>query len=577
MNLKDFIKTGLWKCLIFLAVMVYVYASWRANTDLTVGRFALFMDERITFDGVKNILHPEGIQNFFWSILNGGDQRYGRSLWNSLGFISAVPEYIWGDSGQIIASRILQSLLILGSSLIFAFGLLQNWFLRFVLVSAFLSLPYSAYYSTIPKPEPLQLIFIALFCFFYVRKNLADGWYWIFAGLAFGTKISTLPLFAIALLFSLISQKKSLNDWNFKKSLKTTIFYFAIGLAISVPILMLPIGLMILGEMGLKQRICQARISTRTTMLIRFLGLVAIYFLSRKYLRVWVEGTFLNTTHGADQASINFYSWCDYFLQEWFIAPPLVTILFVVTILIFGIIFTFNFLKLSEYNPKKLGAIAIVVSGLMLNLAIFIGVHRLWGMYLFSGTALFLAGLMIMIDQLLSSTFNSKVDSLLRFLGIVLASELLIISLIFWAPRQYLEYEQLSSRTLSTEFINQYSSYKKVIEIINDYQIKAGKTIRVVYSPSLFEPDSNKDVVIEEFWGSYVKWTDAPDFLIFHVDSTPRGNPRPLDSPEYSNYLIEQEGYALHVADNGKACSLTPCFERQMILPNGGEILQLKK
>ena len=103
MNLKDFIKAGLWKSLIFFLVMVYLYTSWRANTDLTVGRFALFMDERITFDGVKNILHPAGIQNFFWSILNGGDQRYGRSLWNSLGFISAVPEYIWGDSGQILS------------------------------------------------------------------------------------------------------------------------------------------------------------------------------------------------------------------------------------------------------------------------------------------------------------------------------------------------------------------------------------------------------------------------------------------------------------------------------------------
>jgi hypothetical protein len=577
MNLNSFTKAYLWKLLIFFVAVVYLYIGWRANTDLTVGRFALFMDERITFDGVKNILHPEGIQNFLWSIFNGGDQRYGRSLWNSLGLISVVPESIWGDSGQILASRTLQSLLILASSLIFAFGLLRNWILRFVLVAAVLSIPYSAYYSTIPKPEALQVFFIALFCLFYIRRNLAFGWYWIFAGLAFGTKISTLPLLAIVFFGSLLSQRQSIRDLNFKKSLKTAVVYFASGLGIAVPILMLPISLMILGEILLDRLVCKGRLSTRAAMVVRFLGLIAIYFVSRKFLRLWVENTFLNTAHGADQASIHFYSWCSYFLYELFIAPPPLTILFLITMLVFGLAFIFILLQQAECNPKKIGALAIAIAGMVLNISIFIGVHRLWGMYLFSGTVVLLVGLMMMADQSLSSIYKNRFNLVLKFLGASLAIELLIISLVFWVPRQYIEYEKLSTRTQSIEFINQYASFKKTIEFINDYQIKAGKTIRVAYSPSLFEPVSNKDSVIEEFWGPYVNWVNVPDLLIFHIDNTPRGNPRPLDSPEHPNYLIEQGGYALHVADDGKTCSLSPCFERKIILPNGGEILQLKK
>lgn len=67
-------------CLCLLVLSALIYYSIAANFDLTAGRFSLFMDERITFDGVKKILHPDGFRSFIGSVV-GGDQRYGRSLW----------------------------------------------------------------------------------------------------------------------------------------------------------------------------------------------------------------------------------------------------------------------------------------------------------------------------------------------------------------------------------------------------------------------------------------------------------------------------------------------------------------
>ena len=101
---------------VFMIFEYIALATW-ANKDLSEGRFALFMDERITFDGVRRILYPESITDFMLSIVHGGDHRYGRSLWNSIALFSFIPERIWGVTGQIIASRMTQAI-ILSSSFI---------------------------------------------------------------------------------------------------------------------------------------------------------------------------------------------------------------------------------------------------------------------------------------------------------------------------------------------------------------------------------------------------------------------------------------------------------------------------
>ena len=94
-----------------------------------------------------------------------------------------------------------------------------------------------------------------------------------------------------------------------------------------------------------------------------------------------------------------------------------------------------------------------------------------------------------------------------------------------------------------------------------------------MFEPVMFPPKSNKKYEIIEFWGPYTKWDDESDVIIFG----PRSVPTPKDSLDYKNSLIEREGYAMHVTDKGGTCKSSPCFVREFVLPNGGEVLLLKK
>ncbi len=58
--------------LLFIIVCVFFLAALRANADLTDGRYALFMDERLTFDGVRRILHAEDFDAFLWAVHAAG-------------------------------------------------------------------------------------------------------------------------------------------------------------------------------------------------------------------------------------------------------------------------------------------------------------------------------------------------------------------------------------------------------------------------------------------------------------------------------------------------------------------------
>ena len=53
--------------LVAVVGLIKVYLSiYFANTDLTIGRFALYMDEQVLYDGVFKILNSENIKSFFF-------------------------------------------------------------------------------------------------------------------------------------------------------------------------------------------------------------------------------------------------------------------------------------------------------------------------------------------------------------------------------------------------------------------------------------------------------------------------------------------------------------------------------
>lgn len=572
-------------CLGFIGFIVFLSIS--ANTDLAVGRFALSMDERITFDGVKQILHPKGLIDFFDVISDGGDHRYGRSLWNSIAIFSLIPERLFGDSGQIIAARLFQVILLITTYCIFAFGILRSWLLRLVLVVTMLTIPFSDYFMTTPKPEPLQIFFLAVFCYFYIKTKGLLSWYWIFLGLAFGTKISTLPVLLVFVSMSVVYGYQRNSLLVYIDSLIKVFIAIFLGLAIAVPILfpLVIIGVgsyitfsWLIKKFSLGQSLCVAipAVMTAVVLLITRKVYINVWI----PLNIWIQSTFLNSTHGGDRVSISLINWLDYFFNDWLIAPYPIGLTLSIFILGYLIFYIFQIYKSSFFSFDQIIApLTIVVAGLALNIAIMMEVKRLWGFYLYPGTILILLGIIVMADLSISSPNKLTKKYFIginKFLSNFICIFLLFFSIVYWLPRTIDGLKSASLRTNNPDYILQYSSYIAVVDFLDEYRAVDDKRLVVMFTPSLFPPKNTKKYYIAEFWGHYT-WEEKPDIIIFGAINTPRGIPPPKDSLNYKNFLIEREGYASHVAEKGKVCKSKPCFTRELELPNGGEILVLRR
>jgi hypothetical protein len=569
--------------ILLLAILsIYVFASILANVDLVSGRYELFMDERITFDGVRKIIHPESVKKFLWEVTNGGDQRYGRVLWNSMALFSYLPEKIFGESGQIIASRMLQTLLILFTYLILAFGLLNSWSSRIILALVLFTMPYVAYYSTMPKPEPMQLLFLALFFLYYFKNDGKFGWFYIFIGIAFGAKISTLFILSPLLILSLYKSIRAVN--NRDESILIGIFSFLIGLGISVPILFIPIAYFILSCSLYRYISYCIKINNKINIVIILLLLLLVIFFNNEVIKIWLNATFLNTTHGADRSSINAWSWAKYFINVWMIAPNSIAIAFIISIIIFLIFYVYRILFYNnrEINNKKITAFFILISGVTLNFGIFITAHRLWGFYLYPGMLVIFFGLILIFDVTSpdnslvakSNNVDSKLSTFTNYLRYFILALLTLLSLFFWGPNTYNTFNELQNRTTSKDYLLNKDSYSMTIKILSDLSLKKGRQVLVMYSPSVFFAESNSKFYTEEFWGPYLRWKEGFDAIVLHIDNTPQGEAYSRESPIYNDYLIEQQGYRDHVVfELNSVCKVQPCFYSSARLPNGSEIL----
>lgn len=576
----------------FIAIILfYLILSYKANIDLTAGRFVLFMDERITFDGVRNILHPSGILDWIVSVVHGGDHRYGRSLWNSLAVFAFVPEYLWGESGQIISSRMAQVVILLSGYFILTMSLLRNWFLRFILMTVLLSIPFTAYYMSMPKPEPLQIFFIAVFLFFYKKNNLSlNASYWVYLGLAFGTKFSTLPLIPVFLFFAYNGDFNRKSVAVYFENALIALFWFLLGLSLAVPILAGHILCSIILYVFVLKVTPKLRkrfnFSYNYSLIMLISGLnvllaVALYQLGVKSgLTTWVGSTLLNTAHGSDRPEVWFGSWVHYLITDWLVAPPVLSVVLIWLLLIY---FLFTLVYDTRQHSwgmsveKKFSA-AVVMAGLALNLAIMFAAHRLWGMYLFPGTVLMVAGLFMLLHQTFDEYRGNPQglrDNPLAYLAYIVLPLIFFTVSFWWMPSSISEYRELASRTDSEEYRSQYQSYVKITRFLNSHSKAGEERLMVLADPNLFLPESNSEYQIKEFWGPFTQWSERPDVIIFSARHTEKRIAVPENVPEYTSFLIERDGYKEYVVDHGEVCRDTLCYRKSAKLPDGGVILTL--
>lgn len=566
-----------WMAVAALFLIGYVFLAILANFDLTDGRFALYMDERITFDGVQHILYPESFAAFVQSVIDGGDHRYGRALWNSMAAASFLPAYIFGDQGQIIASRMLQVALLIAAFIVLAQTFVKSWGLKALLLAALLALPYTDYYMTMPKPEPLQLFFLALFLFFHKKTNLAFGAHWVFMGLAFGTKISTLPAMAVFVAFSILAHRIGQAAGDLKIQLVRTAIFFSLGFGLAVPILLMPIVAAILVLYLLKWAGGFMKLSKGGLLLASLAAMIFLLIGARHQLKTWLSATFLNTGHGADQESINFISWAEYFLSSWLVAPSWIGGALITCA---GIFLAFWLGRVYRQEDRQLPiGLVVALAGLALNLAIFAGVQRLWGCYLFPGSVLLLTGLFCLVNSSLvpaTSGRRQPTSVLELFLASGLAVIVTLMAFVYWAPDGIAKFKELRGRTGRTEYKIEFESYDQVRSSLSRLSQSKNKILNVAFDPILFIPPSNSRYKLVEFWGPYVDWNKNADVLIFSSVHTPWGRDCLAGSAPHQACLAERDGYSKFVITQGASCKQEKCYRLHAELPNGGEILVLE-
>lgn len=564
-------------------LFAYLYLAVMANTDLAEGRFVLFMDERITFDGVKRILHPVGLSEFLNAVFDGGDQRYGRILWNVIAIFSLVPELFFGESGQIVAGRMLQYILLVGGLLIISFGILKSWFFRFVLFLCFFSVPSSDYYMTMPKPEPLQIFFLAIFLYFYKRNEGKFSRYWIFAGLALGTKISVLPALMVFSIVSLVLWFRGGGVGTERGNLSEPVIAFGGGLALAVPILIAPIMAVVAAYFVSNFISVKYRLNYISGFVVKMIAVLLALLITRSNVKNWASWTFLNTTHGADQASVNIFSWVSHVVEIWFNSNYFLSAIF------FGSIFLYVLLSIGATKQLfnyKAGLrdcsfpVVVIVAGLVMNFAVMLGVKRLWGFYLYTGAVLMIVGLVALVEANLLCVDNKDAGfkkDLFKIYNPIVIGLILFTSIVYWMPNSLWGLNKYSIRTEGDEYKLQYAAYKEISIFLDEHASQRSCCFKVMYSPALFPAENSDKYEIVEFWGPYVEWEKGNEVIILSNASTGSARAVSEDSPEYNAFLAERNGYANHVFDKVNACKRSPCYRKISKLPNGGEILLLIK
>lgn len=501
-------------CCLYLCFQIVM-----ANLDLSDGRFALFMDELLSFDGIQKIYHPDSIRDFFHSIFNGGDHRYGRIFWNINALFSYIPYLVFGEKGQIISTRMLQSFLLLFSYYLLCRYFIKNYYLKRILFLTLLLLPTTAYYTHMPKPEPIQFFCLCQFLLFSISNSFKPHkqYRWFFLGLAFGAKISSLPF----VLFSFFFCERK-NELPIPLLAKIKIPY---------------------------------RLHPYVSFILSWFMAVPILF-SGKW-NTYYSHTFAQTGHGADNKNISLPEWWNYIVSDYLSLTNFGTFLFYLFIAI-------STLALIYYSAKKIKKSADTIEILSADLLIFVCgcsflfpvllfVKRLWPFYLHLGFCFILVGIFNGLQKLMPKS---------RFIVSLPLTILLLFFISAHFPRSLEIYQNLQVRTKSPEYTEKKEIYHSLLELLNRLELQEnGDIYRIAIDPHLFVPRSTEKYRFFPIYGPFLQWEEAYDFVILSNNYYSRGNVLDPNNAEYSlnQKAIEQKN---KYSNPSSSCTNSICYKR---------------
>ena len=273
-------------------------------------------------------------------------------------------------------------------------------------------LPYSFYYATMPKPEPLLLI--TLFGYFYFFKKEKYNLSFIFAGLSVGVKISAL-LIIIPFFFLECIKKNNFSFGNFFEK------YF-IGFALANPIFLSFYACYLSLKIKFKS------ISKK---ILFYLMILCFLLFSLPFLYLYLDTIITNTFHGDNTENVGYFEWISYIVEVYFNSSLIISIYLLIFFLLIILFFSLKEFPLYKVINNKYCKILFAVAIFKIFFLLTI-VSRLWGFYLYLPTLFFLLGILIFYEQLITNklfSFKEKIYSHLFFLP-----SLLILFLI-WSIR----------------------------------------------------------------------------------------------------------------------------------------------
>lgn len=228
----------------FLLFMVFALTL---NTQLleasNVHKAIAGHDEYLTVRQVYSILHPGSFKHFIMAVIAGEKLYYGRIMFYTDALCAFIPYKIWGVSGMILAIRMAHALILAFSLWVLGKTFLQkNVYRLLFLILATIGF-YTNYFIMMPKPEPYQLLFLAVFLKYWKKNEWRPGKSFIWLGMAYGAKFSilfALPFIALVSLFSPLrpATPRATTTKIIPTSIKAMGWFLA-GLIIAIPCLIL--------------------------------------------------------------------------------------------------------------------------------------------------------------------------------------------------------------------------------------------------------------------------------------------------------------------------------------------------
>lgn len=333
---------------LFVILIGYIFissiVSW-AGVEGFIGSFSMFssFDELYSIREVQNILDSSSFKELLLSAAAGNGYVYGRFIYVTNSIICFIPYSIFGIDGLVFSMRMAQCMYLFAGFWLLTNYIVKNYTSQILALLVLLVFPVTLYFMGIPKPEPIQMLLLGLFFNFYKKYN----WSWLFLGLAMGSKISI----SFSVLFLGLVEVLDVMKTKQFKAIWIKGIWAILGLIIALP------GLFF-----------------------------AIFYPNFRHGLINIVAT---TKKPYDDQSITFWTWLHKWMTYFYELPVFISYLLMILILVASIWFIF---KRQKKTPYVIFAYAALLPIMILT-------KRLWGHYLFLGSAMLLPMVFEFIDQ----------------------------------------------------------------------------------------------------------------------------------------------------------------------------------